>query len=755
LPAPCFKGHEEVEVLRSWEVELFGRKIVVEHGKVAKQAHGSVLLRMGESAVLATATMSDNAVQGIDFVPFTVEFQEKFYAAGKIPGGFIKREGKPSESAILSARLIDRPIRPLFPKKFRNEVQAVVMVLSADPDNPPDVMGITATSLALNISKIPFEGIVAGVRVGYVDGSFVVFPTEEQLGESKLDIVVAGTKDAITMVEGEASEISEDEMVKALMVAHDAIKRIVEFEEKIILEFQVEKYLPEYPEPPEGMVEKFIEMVDLEELEKRMLVKEKHARKEALNSYRDELIEKFFAEVWSVEEGQDQEELTAFLKEAYEDLVKEKMRKMIVEKGIRMDGRKPDEIRPITCEVGLLPRTHGSALFTRGETQSLGIVTLGAPMDEQIIDTLLEEGTKRFMLHYNFPPFSTGEVKPLRGPSRREIGHGHLAERALKAVIPSEDDFPYTIRVVSEILESNGSSSMATVCSGSMALMDAGVPIKKHVAGVAMGLIIEADKAVILTDILGNEDHYGDMDFKVAGTRDGITAFQMDCKVSGVSEELLREALERARRARMFILDRLYETIPAPRPKVSKYAPIIKMTQVDPEKVGEIIGPGGKVVKKIIKDFEVEVSIDDDTGKVKVIGHDEEKVDKAIETVQEIVKEIEIGSVLIGRVTRIEPYGIFLEIPPGKIGLLHQSKMGADAREFMRNVKIGDTMEVEVINIDELGRLQFKLPGVEVRQQSQPSRRTKPSPKQPPRPKPALRPQRAPRNVERIKKEGE
>ncbi len=735
--------------MRSWEVELFGRKIVVEHGRMAKQAHGAVLLRMGESAVLATATMSDSAVQGIDFVPLTVEFQEKFYAAGKIPGGFIKREGKPSESAILSARLIDRPIRPLFPKKFRNEVQVIVMVLSADPDNPPDVMGITAASLALNISKIPFEGIVAGVRVGYVDGEFVVFPTEEQLEKSRLDIVVAGTKDAITMVEGEASEISEDEMVRALMVAHEAIKQIVAFEEKILSEFEIEKYQPEYPQPPEGMVEKFLEMVDLEELEKRMLVKEKHARKEALDSYRDELMEKFFAEVWSLEEDQDEEELKSFLKEAYDDLVRERMRRMIVEKGIRMDGRRPDEIRPITCEVGVLPRTHGSALFTRGETQSLGIVTLGAPMDEQIIDTLLEEGTKRFMLHYNFPPFSTGEVKPLRGPSRREIGHGHLAERALKAVIPPEDDFPYTIRVVSEILESNGSSSMATVCSGSMALMDAGVPIRKHVAGVAMGLIIEPDKTVILTDILGNEDHFGDMDFKVAGTEDGITAFQMDCKVSGVSEELLREALERARVARMYILERLKEAIPAPRPHVSKYAPIIKMTQVDPEKVGEIIGPGGKVVKKITKDFDVEISIDDETGKVKVIGHDEKKVDDAIRTIEEIVKEIEVGTVLIGRVTRIEPYGIFLEIPPGKIGLLHQSKMGADAKEFMKNVKIGDTLEVEVVNIDELGRLQFKRPGVEVVQSSRQSRH-----KQPARPKPAIRPQRAPKKVERSKREG-
>ncbi len=716
-PAPDFEK-KGVILLRSWETELFGRKIVVEHGKMAKQAHGSILLRMGESAVLATATMSDEAIEGIDFVPLTVEFQEKFYAAGKIPGGFIKREGKPSESAILSARLIDRPIRPLFPKKLRNDVQVIVMVLSADPDNPPDVMGITAVSLALNVSKIPFEGVVAGVRMGYVDGEFIVFPTEEQLERSRLDIVVAGTKDAITMVEGEAKEISEDEMVKALMKAHEAIKEIIEFEERILAEFEVEKVQLEIPQPPEGMVESYMELVDLEELERRMLIKSKHERSEALKEYRDTLMEKFFSEVWKVPEDEI-ESLKGFIKDAFDDLVRQRMRRLIVEKGIRMDGRKPDEIRPITCEVGLFPRTHGSALFTRGETQSLGIVTLGAPMDEQIIDTLLEEGTKRFMLHYNFPPFSTGEVKPLRGPSRREIGHGHLAERALKAVLPDEDEFPYTIRVVSEILESNGSSSMATVCSGSMALMDAGVPVKKHVAGVAMGLVIEPDKTVILTDILGNEDHYGDMDFKVAGTRDGITAFQMDCKVSGVSEELLREALEQARKARMFILEKLYEAIPEPRPRISKYAPVIKLTQVDPEKVGEIIGPGGKVVKKLIKEYDVEISIDDDTGKVKVIGHDEEKVNRAIEAIKDIVKEIEVGTILVGKVTRIEPYGLFLEIPPGKIGLMHMSKMGSDAKEFMKSVKIGDTLEVEVINIDELGRLQFKRPGVDVSQPQQ------------------------------------
>jgi polyribonucleotide nucleotidyltransferase len=466
----------------------------------------------------------------------------------------------------------------------------------------------------------------------------------------------------------------------------------------------VEKIPVVEPTPPEGLVEAFKDLLNKEELERRILVKVKKEREVALKEYEEQLLNQI-AEKLSVT---DLEGIKPFVSELYEDAVKKTMRRLIVEKGIRADGRKPTEIRPISCEVGLFPRTHGSALFTRGETQSLGIVTLGAPMDVQIIDTLLEEGVKRFMLHYNFPPFCTGEVKPLRGPSRREIGHGHLAERALKNMLPPEEEFPYTIRVVSEILESNGSSSMATVCSGSLALMDAGVPIKKHVAGIAMGLILEEDAEIILTDIIGMEDHYGDMDFKVAGTRDGITAFQMDCKVSGVSDELLMKALMQAREARMYILDRMYETISAPRPHLSKYAPIIKVTKVDPEKVADVIGPGGRVIKKIIKDFDVKVEIDDETGLVKVVGSSEENVDKAIELIREIAKEIEVGEVLEGKVTRIEPYGLFIEVRPGKIGLLHQSKVGEDMRQFLKKVKVGDTIKVQVINIDDLGRLQFK-----------------------------------------------
>jgi len=697
--------------LKTWEREIFGRKLKIEYGKMAKQANGSVLVRFGDSALLVTACASSKPLENVDFLPLTVEYQERFYAAGKIPGGFVKREGRPSENAILSARLIDRPIRPLFPKEMRHEIQIVATVLSADPDDPPDTWGIMGASLALNLSDIPFDGVVAGIRVGYVNGEFKAFPTEREMEESRLDIVVAGTEEAVTMVEGEAKEVSEEEMLKALAFAHDAIKKLVAFQKEIISEFEIEKFEIEKTERPEGLVESFDVMIDESKLRHLILTPAKHERDEVLKSYRDELLERFFSEKWPAEE---RDQVEHFLKEHFEERLKEKMRKMILEEGIRADGRKPDDIRPIACEVGIFPRTHGSALFTRGETQSLGIVTLGAPMDEQIIDTLLEEGSKRFMLHYNFPPYSTGEVKPMRGPSRREIGHGHLAERALKNVLPPEEEFPYTIRVVSEILESNGSSSMATVCSGSLSLMDAGVPIRKHVAGVAMGLVIEGEEAVVLTDILGMEDHLGDMDFKVAGTRDGITAFQMDVKVSGVSEEIMREALERARRARMKILDVMEAAIPSPRPSLSAHAPIIKLTSVPVDKIGEIIGPGGRVVKWISKEFDVSVYVDDETGQVKVSGHDVENVDQAITVIRDLVKDVEIGQEFEGKVTRIEPYGMFIEVKPGKIGLLHSSKMSSELKDFAKRFQIGDRVRVVITDIDNLGRLQLKEAGFEL-----------------------------------------
>lgn len=686
-----------------WKRNFFGRELIIEHGKMAKQANGSVVLRFADSALLITATASDEPSGNLDFMPLTVEYQEKFYAAGKIPGGFIKRESKPGENAILSARLIDRPIRPLFPERFTNEVQIVVTVLSADPENPPDTWGIFGASIALNLSNIPFDGIVAGVRVGYIDGKYIVFPNEKDMERSLIDIVVAGTEDAVTMVEGEAKEISEREMLDALEVAHNAIRELVKFQKEIISGFQIEKMEIEFPELPEDIKNKFDSLIDVQEIEKRLLTKGKHARNIAIKEYRNAILEKLLTEM-------EIEDVTIekLLKMLYEEKVKKIVRKMISERKLRVDGRGPQDIRPISCEVGLFPRTHGSALFTRGETQSLGIVTLGAPMDEQIIDTLLEEGTKRFMLHYNFPPYSTGEVKPLRGPSRREIGHGHLAERALKNLLPLEEEFPYTIRVVSEILESNGSSSMATVCSGSLALMDAGVPISKHVAGVAMGLVKENGEVTILTDILGTEDHYGDMDFKVAGTREGITAFQMDVKVSGISREIMAKALEQAKEARNKILDIMYATISEPRSSVSKYAPVIVVTQIDPLKVGELIGPGGKVVKKLTKDYDVNIVIDDEEGKVKIIGNNPENIKHAKEIAEKITRDIKVGQKFKGIVTRIESYGAFVEVLPGKLGLVHISKMGERVKDINSLLKIGQEIDVEVINIDEMGRLQLK-----------------------------------------------
>ena len=693
--------------MKVWETEIFGRKLIIEHGKMAKQAHGSVLLKYGKSAILVTATASKEAKEGIDFLPLTVEFQEKFYAVGKIPGGFLKREGRPSSEAILSSRLIDRPIRPLFPKDFHNDIQVIVTAFSMDNDDSIETWGITGASFALNLSPIPFDGMVAGVRLGYVDNKFIIFPTQKELENSKMDIVVAGTKEAITMVEGESLEVSEDEMVKALMFAHDAIKQIIEFQEKVASEFQIEKWEVTPPEIPEGFVEDFEKLIDNDELKKRILVKGKKDRDDAIDSYRKELIEKFQTEYVEKWDNETFEKNKKFIYETFDERIKKLMRKMIIEENTRADGRKIDEIRPITCEIGLFEKTHGSALFTRGETQSLGIVTLGEPMDVQIIDTVFEEGERRFMLHYNFPPFSTGEVKGLR-LSRREIGHGHLAERALKNLLPSEEDFPYIIRVVSEILESNGSSSMATVCSGSLALMDAGVPMPKHVAGVAMGLIFEDDKFVVLTDILGMEDHLGDMDFKVTGTREGITAFQMDVKVAGVNEEVLKEALERARIARLYILDLMYNTISEPKKVLSPYAPLIKTTKIPLDKISEVIGPGGRIIKGIHKEYDVEVSIDDETGLTKVSGHNVQNIDEAIHYIQSLIKEVKEGEVFDGKVSRIENYGLFVEILPGKLGLLHMSNLGKDAKEILKNVKIGDIMKVEIISIDDNGRIQLK-----------------------------------------------
>lgn len=712
---------------RFWEKDFFGRKLRIEHGKVAKQAHGSCVIRYADSMILATVDGNEDPISG-DFMPLTVEYQEKFYAAGKIPGGFIKREGRPGENAILSARLIDRPIRPLFPDGLRNEVQVIVTVLSADPDNPPDLWGIFGASLSLNISEIPFEGIAAGVRVGYVDGEYVINPNQEELEKAELDIVVAGTKDAVTMVEGEALEVSEEIMVGALKVAHEAIKELCEFQEEIIKSFgEISKWQIEMPKATDGILEAFDALINDQEVYEKMQTPGKHAKDKALKVYRDEKLEEFAeknSEEWPEEVIAEN---MSFLKNFYHDKVKHVMRRAVIEKDIRMDGRNHTEIRPITCELDFLPRAHGSALFTRGETQSLGIVTLGAPEDEQIVDSMFEDKSKTFMLHYNFPPFCTGEAKRLRGVGRREIGHGHLAERSLKNLVPKSEEFPYTIRVVSEVLESNGSSSMATVCSGSLSLMAAGVPMPKHVAGVAMGMIQEPDKTVVLTDILGNEDHLGDMDFKVTGSKDGITAFQMDVKVSGVSEEVMLQALYQAKEARLKIIDIMTDAISEPRDSVSLYAPVIKTMPVPYEKIGEIIGPGGKVIKKLSSEYESNIFIDDAKSQVKVMSANHEKVDKLLKVIENMVTDVQVGKAYDGSVTRVENYGVFVELAPGKTGLVHSSKVGMNYKEFLKDIDVGSALKVEVTGVDNMGRIQLKKFGVEVTETERRSSDRKPN----------------------------
>jgi len=690
--------------MKKWEKEIFGRKLSIEHGKMAKQSLGSVVLNFNESTILVTANASEKPKPGTDFLPLTVDFKEKFYAVGKIPGGFVKREGRPSEEAILSSRLIDRPIRPLFPKNFHNEIQVISTVFAMLSDDSIETWSITGASLALNLSPIPFNGVVAGVRVGYVDGKYVVFPTQEELEKSKMDIIVAGTNEAVTMVEGESLEVTEDEMVDALMFAHDAIKEIIKFEEEIIKDFNIEKWEVEEPECPEEFLNDFEKLIDEEEIIKRLLVDGKKNKDKNLAEYKKSIFEKFEEEYLDKWSESFYNEKKGFLNEKYEEIFKNTMRRSILDENRRADGRGVDEIRPIECETGLINRVHGSALFTRGETQSLGIVTLGAPIDVQMVDTIFSDEDKRFMLHYNFPPYATGESKPLRGPGRREIGHGHLAERAHKNLIPSEEEFPYTIRMVSEILESNGSSSMASVCSASLAMMDAGVPLKKHVAGIAMGLIFEEDKNVVLTDILGIEDHLGDMDFKVTGTREGITAFQMDVKVDKVTREIMKVALEKAKIARNHILDLMYDAIPEPKKEVSKFVPKIKTVQIPQKKIGDVIGRGGEVIKKIMENYTVEVFIDD-SGLVKVTGFDTDKIDQAINHIKNLTTDVERGNIFEGKVTRIEKYGLFVEVLPGKTGLLHASNMKPKPTEF----KLGQKVQVKVLKVEGPGKFQLEL----------------------------------------------
>jgi polyribonucleotide nucleotidyltransferase len=676
------------------EKEVGGRLLSIETGRVARQANGAVLVRYADTMVLAVVTCAKEAREDLDFFPLSVEYQGKTYAAGKIPGGFFKREGRPGQKEILSARLIDRPIRPLFPKNFKNETQVVVFVLSSDQQNDADILGGIGASAALSISDIPFEGPIASVRVGKIENEFILNPTFTQLEESTLSLVVSGTYDSILMVEGEANELGEEEMVAALKFGHQYIREIIDLQRELIAEIPVTKMEVPEPEIPEGLQEK-VEEFSASQIREAIKIQEKKTRREQIAQLRDELLEML---------GEEYEEYATLVKSLLEDIEKREVRSMILNQGVRLDGRGMDDIRDVTCEISFLPRTHGSALFTRGQTQSLGTTTLGTKVDEQIIDALEGDSTKSYMLHYNFPGFSVGEAKPFRGTSRREVGHGDLAERSLMPVLPAEDGFPYTIRIVSEILESNGSSSMATVCSGSLSLMDAGVPVKCHVAGIAMGLIKEESEVRILTDILGDEDYLGDMDFKVAGTRGGITAFQMDIKISGLTFEIMTEALEKARAARYKILDTMEQTIDRPRADISPYAPRILSLMIPVDKIGAVIGPGGKVIRGIIEQTGAKIDIDD-SGLVIIASTDVNAAEEAQKMVQALVEEPEVGKEYHAVVKKIMDFGAFAEFLPGKEGLIHISEL--DERRVAKVtdvVNLGDAVDVVLKKIDREGR---------------------------------------------------
>lgn len=679
---------------RKFQLGLAGRELTITTGKVAEQANGACIVQYGDTVILVTATASKEPREGIDFFPLSVDYEEKLYSVGKIPGGFIKREGRASEKAILTARLIDRPIRPLFPNGFRNDVQVIATVLSVDQDNSPEIASMIGSSIALSISDIPFSGPIGAVNVGLIDGKFIVNPNSEERETSQLDLTVAGTKDAIMMVEAGANVVAEETILEAIFFAHDEIKRICDFIEGITKEVGKDKLEFEVFVPDKELEEKIIEY-GTESLIEAINTVEKQEREEKIDEVSNKIFEHF------IEEYPDNE---ADIKEVIDSIIKKEVRRLILE-GIRPDNRKPDEIRPISCEVGILPRTHGSGLFTRGQTQVLTVTTLGASSDVQILDGLGEEESKRYMHHYNFPPYSVGETRPIRGPGRREIGHGALAERALEPVIPSVDEFPYTIRLVSEVLSSNGSSSQASVCGSTLSLLDAGVPIKASVAGIAMGLIKEEEKTVILADIQGMEDHLGDMDFKVAGTREGITAIQMDIKIAGIDREILKEALKKAREGRLFILLKMEEAIASPRPELSKYAPKIFTMNIDPDKIREVIGPGGKVINKIIDETGVKIDIDDD-GRIDIAAENAESGNKAIKMIEDIVRDVEVGEVYMGKVVKITSFGAFLEVLNGKEGLLHISNISKERVKRVEDVlKVGDEVMVKVTDIDKQGRI--------------------------------------------------
>lgn len=680
---------------RVYTHEYCGQKLTVTIGKLAEQANGAAVVRCGETMVLATATASTSPREGIDFFPLSCDFEEKQYSVGKIPGGFIKREGKPTEKAVLSSRLIDRPLRPLFPEGYRNDVQIVATAFSVDQDHAPDILAICGASIALTISDIPFDGPIAAVSVGFVDGEYVLYPSQEQRNNSKLQLTVAGSKDAIMMVESGADELTEQQMLEAILLAHEEIRSFCEFIDTIRAEVGKEKLQVEVAAVPEN-INTEVRAYAMDRMKDAIRQTDKMERVRLMDEVETDTKE-HFADIYP----DDAKTVRGIL----HDIEKEEVRRLILEEKVRPDNRELDEIRPLSCEVGYLPRTHGSGLFQRGQTQVLSVATLGAPGDAQSLDGVMEQEDKRYMHHYNFPPYSVGDTRPMRGPGRREIGHGALAERALIPVLPAQADFPYTLRVVSEVLSSNGSSSQASVCGSSLALMDAGVPIKAPVAGIAMGLIKDENHVSILTDIQGLEDHLGDMDFKVAGTREGITAMQMDMKIAGISREILEEALEKARTARFTILDAMEAVLPSHREKLSDYAPRIFTMKIHPDKVREVIGPGGKVINGIIAETGVKIDTEDD-GTITVTGQDGPSGEKAIAMIEDIVREVEVGEVYTGKVTRLMNFGAFMEVLPGKEGLLHISKISHERVEKVEDVlKVGDEMVVKVEEIDRQGRI--------------------------------------------------
>ena len=687
-------------MLTEFRLDLGGRPLVLEFGSLAKQANGSVLVRYGDTVVLATATMSKEPRTGIDFFPLLVDYEERMYAVGKIPGGWGRREGRPSEEAILSGRMIDRPLRPLFPEGFRNDVQIVTTVLSVDKNNSPTIAAMIGASAALHVSNIPFAGPVGGVKVGLVDGQFIINPTLEQQSRSDLDLTVAGTKDAVMMVEAAANEVPEQTALDAIAFGHQVIQEICILQEKIRDQIGQEKLEVEIFEP-DATVDTWVREYATKKLASALLTEEKLERERMIN-----LVQADIHETYLETYGEDHyEEHSKSLDVIFDNVLKEEVRRSITKDKLRPDGRKPDEIRPISCAVGVLPRVHGTGLFTRGQTQVMTALTLGLKSDEQLLDNLTDEESKRYIHHYNFPSYSVGEVRPMRGPGRREIGHGALAERALLPVIPSEEEFPYTLRLVSEVLESNGSSSQASICGSTLALMDAGVPIKRPVAGIAMGLMMLDGDFTILTDIQGLEDALGDMDFKVAGTTEGITALQMDIKIGGVTSEIMSQALEQARQGRLFILDKMKEAIAEPRAELSPYAPRIITMEIPVDKIRDVIGPGGKIIRSIIDQTGVAIDIEDD-GRVYIASTDGDGGERAQKLIERYVKDVEVGETYLGTVKRIMNFGAFVEVLPGKEGLVHISQLARQRVNKVEDVvNIGDEVLVKVVEIDRQGRI--------------------------------------------------